>query len=655
MTTTSTQDDQAVPAAGHEHPLRALDAREIAATKAILQEQGLLPEHVMVVFEGIEEPHKSEVLSWTPGRTIDRVVRVMTVDTQSGAELDVLVSLTRAAVLSSTVIDPLVDGRAPISQAEGKVVARVLKADDDWNAALDRRGLDRDQVIANRLSAGNFSLEGEEGRRVYRALPMLKETAESNHWMHPIGGLVAYVDVTAERVIKVIDEGPLPVPTENADYRDPAVTGPARTDLRTISITQPDGPSFTLEDDVLSWWKWQMRIGFSMREGLTLHQVSFEDGDERRPVLYRASIAEMVVPYASTGPVRFWQNYFDVGEYLYGRYTNPLQNGCDCLGEITYRDAVFADEQGDAVVIPNAICIHEEDVGILWKHTDTASGQTDVRRQRRLVVSMFTTVGNYDYGLYWYFYLDGTIEFEAKLTGLVFAAAYPEVPEGLATEIAPGLGAPYHQHLFGARLDPMVDGVRSSVFEVSAERIPVGPDNERGNGFRMGRHQLLTEQAAVRDGDEGRHTTWRVSSADRTNRIGLPTEYELVPRGQTKLLADPSSVIASRAAFATHNLWVTQYDPAENYPAGDFVNQHPGGGGLPAYIAADRDLHEQDVVLWHTFGLTHFPRLEDYPIMPVDHAGFTFRPSGFFDRNPTLDVPESMPAHGDACHPHHHG
>lgn len=45
------------------------------------------------------------------------------------------------------------------------------------------------------------------------------------------------------------------------------------------------------------------------------------------------------------------------------------------------------------------------------------------------------------------------------------------------------------------------------------------------------------------------------------------------------------------------------------------------------------------MVLWHTFGISHIPRPEDWPVMPVEACGFRLRPWGFFDRNPTLDVP----------------
>ena len=79
---------------------------------------------------------------------------------------------------------------------------------------------------------------------------------------------------------------------------------------------------------------------------------------------------------------------------------------------------------------------------------------------------------------------------------------------------------------------------------------------------------------------------------------------------------------------------------------------HPGGAGLPKWTAADRDVDNADIVLWHTFGLTHFPRIEDWPVMPVDSAGFVLKPHGFFGANPTLDIPETV---GDHCAPGHHG
>jgi primary-amine oxidase len=192
-----------------------------------------------------------------------------------------------------------------------------------------------------------------------------------------------------------------------------------------------------------------------------------------------------------------------------------------------------------------------------------------------------------------------------------------------------------------------VDGPANRVEEVDVERVAMGPGNERGNAFTTRRTVLGSESAAQRDADPARNRAWHIVNPGRRNRVGRPVGYALTPQGLPTLLADPGSSIARRAAFATRHLWVTRYHPDERYSAGDLVNQHAGGAGLPAYAAADRGLDGEDIVVWHTFGLTHAPRLEDWPIMPVDRAGFTLKPAGFFDRNPTLDVP---PADAARCH-----
>ncbi|MGH3585490.1 MAG: primary-amine oxidase, partial [Pseudonocardia sp.] len=410
---------------------------------------------------------------------------------------------------------------------------------------------------------------------------------------------------------------------------------------------QPEGPSFTLTDgaggpgNLLEWENWSLQIGFDAREGLVLHRVGFRDRDRGgvvRPILDRASISEMVVPYGDPSPVRSWQNYFDTGEYLVGRNANALERGCDCVGDIVYLDAVISDETGRPRTLPNAVCLHEEDTGILWKHTDLWAGSAETRRNRRMVISFFTTVGNYDYGFYWYLHLDGTIECEVKATGVVFTSAHTgDTP--YAAQVAPGLGAPYHQHLFSARLDVALDGQCNRVEEVESVRVPMGEGNPRGNAFTRSRTVLGTEAGARRLADPLTGRTWLVTNPGSINRVGEPVGYTLHPEGLPVLLADDGASITRRAGFATRHLWVTRYDPQERYAAGDLVNQHPGGAGLPAYAAQDRGIDDAQIVVWHTFGLTHHPRPEDWPIMPVDRTGFRLRPTGFFDRNPTLDVP----------------
>ena len=196
-----------------------------------------------------------------------------------------------------------------------------------------------------------------------------------------------------------------------------------------------------------------------------------------------------------------------------------------------------------------------------------------------------------------------------------------------------------HQHLFSARLDMTVDGLANAVEEVDVTGLPIGPDNPYGNAIVQTVTRLTRESQAGRRADGSRGRTWRIVSTERANRFGRPTSYTLYPESAPVLLADPDSPLAQRAGFAANHLWVTRYDPDQRYPAGDFVNQNPGGAGIPAFIAGDRDIDGADIVLWHTFGPTHVPRPEDWPVMPVARCGFVLKPTGFFDRNPTLDVP----------------
>ncbi|MGO4385108.1 primary-amine oxidase [Specibacter sp. RAF43] len=635
--------------------LASLTGGEINQIRKILSEAGLVRPDTRFGYVGLKEPEKVKVLAAEAGTgpLPARLARVLLLNTGDGVATDAVVSLDEQAVISRETIDGTA-GQLPILEEEYEIVGPILLQNDEWLAALDARGVDPAKTVYVSLSAGVFGHEDEVGKRIIRVVSFVQNHPEDHPWAHPIDGLCAYVDTIERTVHRIVDDRTFSIPEEPGNFQDPQQQGPPLTGLKPIRITQPDGPSFTVDGSRVEWANWKFGISYDAREGLIIRQLSYADEGVDRPVMYRGSIAEMVVPYGDPSATRYWQNYFDTGEYLFGRSVNSLELGCDCVGEITYFDAVLSDELGVPKVIKNAVCMHEEDYGTLWKHTDGYTGVSEVRRNRRLVISFFTTIGNYDYGFYWYLYLDGTIECEAKLTGVVFTSAYQGEGYPFASEIAPGLGAPYHQHLFSARLDMTIDGTDNTVLEVDAQRVPMGAGNPWGNGFTSKSTVISTESDGARDANAAVGRSWHIVNRGKKNRLGRPVGYVLYPEQNPTLLADPASSIASRAAFTTKQLWVTQYAADEQYPAGDLVNQNPGGDGLPKYMAANRSLEDQDVVLWHTFGPTHFPRLEDWPVMPVDYSKFTLKPYGFFDRNPTLNVPASASEHcgagEDSCH-----
>jgi primary-amine oxidase len=650
----------AQPAVTSTSPLASLGADEYSRIRDIISADPAFTATTRFAYVGLEEPHKREVLAYSHGTgpRPERQARVMLLDMATGQSTDNIVSLDSESIVSTVDVD-LAKGQMPVLLEEFDAIGPICAEDPRWMEALAARDTTPDKVMCVPLSAGSYGFEEEVGRRIVRVLAFRKDYPEDHPWAHPLEGLCAYVDTADRKITRLIDTGVVPIPAESGNFDDPKVQGAPLTTLKPIEISQPEGPSFEVDGESVTWANWKFDIGFDAREGLILRNLSFSDAGEDRPVIYRASISEMVVPYGDPSPVRFWQNYFDLGEYLFGRFTNSLQLGCDCVGEIKYFNAVLADEAGTPYTIKNGICMHEEDFGTLWKHSDMFTGSHEVRRSRRLVISTFTTVGNYDYGFYWYLYLDGTIELEAKLTGILFTSGYTEAGAPYSSEVAPGLGAPYHQHLFSARLDMMVDGLSNAVDEVDAVRLPFSEANDRGEAFTNSVTRLATEKGAARESDGSVGRVWHIVNTEKTNRLGRPTGYTLFPQHQPTLMADSESSLAKRATFATKHLWVTQYDPKERYASGDYVHQSAGGDGLPAFVAEDKSVDGEDIVLWHTFGPTHFPRVEDWPVMPTDYAKFTLKPNGFFGKNPTLNVPPnvaaghcSTPAAADAhsCH-----
>ena len=631
----------------NDHALDPLTPAEIERAVSILRAERELGSRVR--FESVElrEPPKDSIASRNGHGPAGREAMIILLDNDTGATHEAVVSLTEGRVASWTHI-PGVQPRLMLD--EFFECENAVKESEEFRAALRKRGIDdTGMVMVDPWPAGNYGVAEEEGMRLSFARSWLKTGPNDNGYARPIEGVIAVVDLNEMRVIRVDDHGVVPMPPNDGNYAAEFVQE-FRTDLKPLEVVQPEGPSFSVDGNLVSWQKWSFRVGYTRREGLVLHQVSYEDQGRTRPVINRASLAELVVPYGDPEEKNFRKNAFDVGEGGIGSLANSLTLGCDCLGQIYYFDATLNNSRGEPVQIPNAVCLHEEDFGILWKHTDWRTGQVEVRRSRRLVISFIATVGNYEYGFFWHFYQDGNIEFQVKLTGIVnnMALEPGEVPK-YGTVIAPQLGGHIHQHFFSVRLDMSVDGPANSVYEVNTRAEPIGPDNPQGNAFFAEKSLLGTESEAQRTIDPYAGRYWLIANPSVNNYVGQPVSYKLVPGDNILPFAHPEASVSKRAGFARKNLWVTPYHPDEMSPTGPYPNQHPGGDGLPKWTQANRNVENTDIVVWYNFGSHHVPRPEDWPVMPVMYTGFKLMPVGFFDRNPALDVPPSAHSNGH-CH-----
>ncbi|KAI8464298.1 MAG: copper amine oxidase [Monoraphidium minutum] len=647
------------------HPLDPLAPAEVAAAAAACRARaaaagGAAGGGLRFNTVTLLEPPKAQLLCFLAGRAAApprRAFCVLQAPPVFGV-IEAVVDLSHppsggpgaAAVVSWVVLDgDKMDGQPLATPDDCLEAERIARACPRVRAALAARGVDD----MGKLACDPWAIHaGRWKGRLMQVFTYLKLSPDDNEYAHPLD-VVPIVDLNTGEVVDIeaYPSPPKNIPMKGGNYHRTLLEMPFREGPKPLHILQPEGPSFKVDGHRVEWQQWDFRVGFNGREGLVLYDVAYtdpQDAGRRRPVVHRASIVEMSVPYADPAPPYNRKCAFDAGDYGLGFAANSLELGCDCLGVVHYWDGVVNDSKGEPVVIPSAVCLHEEDAGLLWKHVDYRTGYAEVRRARRLVVSFIMTAVNYEYCFYWYLNQDGTIGHEIKLTGILSTSLLTPGEPGkskFGTMVAEGVNAAAHQHIFSARLDLAVDddegGRGLVVSELNAVRHASDPvTNPAGNAFSESETDLTTVHAAQRMASPDAARVWRVKNPSRTHPFTRqPVAYHIFPPGGPVLLASPDSAVARRGKFTTSSLHVTPHADDQLYPAGYYVFQSEKDSGLAEWTKEDRPLVGQDPVVWLTFAFTHFVRPEDYPVMPCDTIGFSIRPHGFFRCNPALDVP----------------
>ncbi|KAI9451599.1 copper amine oxidase [Russula earlei] len=589
----------------------------------------------------------------------------------------------------------LPEGTQPqLSPAELRACEDIVRNDARIQTLAKEVGILPHQIFADGWSIG-YDDRFPVSSRLQQALLFARFSQHENLYAHPLltlcTGKVLHIDfpgaypgVPASTQPPPLDKDALehsqrsriPPPLTRHDFLPDLIEENAKRDGKEwkqrvaptpLHVVQPEGVSFKIDRHVLEWQKWKMHIAFSHREGIALSTITYDDDGVLRPLFYRLSLAEMVVPYGAPEYPHPRKFAFDVGEYGMGTMANELSLGCDCLGQIHYLSGAYTGYDGSAVVINDVICIHEEDAGLLWKHSDYRDGgRAHTVRSRRLVVSMVCTLANYEYVWNYFFYQDGSIEFEIRLTGIlqVYVAA-PNEPAPYATRVAPGINAHFHQHLFSVRIDPMVDGILNSVVETDVLPATAGygsPENFAGNAFQVHDRLLRRASEGAREWDASTDRRWRIVSAGRKHYASeQQTGYSIGAKGgATVALPRPESWVGRRATFTRNTLWVVREkedvrEGGRMWPSGKYVPQarEEPADSLARWVRDDGDesIENEDLLVYVTVGTTHIPRPEDWPVMPVDHVRLTLKPNSFFSANPSLDVPggkdeRSVPAFG---------
>lgn len=639
-----------------DYPLDPLSAAEFVAVSAILSRERGVGDGWRINCIEMVEPSKADLAAFDDGGVRPpRKAVVLCLERANNATYKSVVSLTEDRIESFEHVPGV---QANFTVDEFYECDAMLRSHPDVIAALTKRGItDLDLVFMDTWTYGAAVAPPEyRDRRIGWSDTWLREGPGTNPYATAVSGLHCVVDLNSMELLRVEDDDPFAgggqPPKAMGEYVPKHIperirAGWNREPLEPLDIVQAKGPSFTLTGNLLQWQNWSVRVGFNHREGMTLHALKYRDGERVRSVAHRMSFAEMMVPYRDPSVDHYRRTAFDIGEWGLGFMTTSLELGCDCLGEIRYLDATLHNSKGEPYEIRNAVCIHEEDNAVLWKHVDSTSG-AEVRRMRRLTISSHVTVANYEYLIYWRLYQDGNVECEVRATGIMVTTPLPEGrPHPNGTLVDERTYAPFHQHFLVARLDLDVDGSDNTVYMSESYAEPISPENPYGLSVVQRNVPLRNERQAIQDLNFATQRAWKVVNTNVVNGLGTHPSYKLVPTGALPPMFDPDSPVFQRATVIGHTLWVTPNDPDERWPAGEFVNQSDGDTGLGAWTQANRSIDNTDVVLWYVFGIHHITRPEDWPIMPVDVVSFWLKPYGFFDRNPSLDVPATPAAH---CH-----
>ncbi|KAF2195382.1 hypothetical protein K469DRAFT_698975 [Zopfia rhizophila CBS 207.26] len=639
------------------HPLAPLSSSEITSAAAIIKASW--PTHTDLHFKVItlEEPPKAEVLpfleaehSRKPLPVISRKAFLNYYIRNTNKFHEAVVDLSTGRVLRNVLLGPNIH-----ANGDGEEIVAIEKA------ALQDEGV-KAEIAKLKLPAGTVVISdpwiyGSDGinddDRMYQCFlymrdPMNPTEADSNHYALPLpispvvsteSMKVIRIDILPtgeDNTIKPIEPYQIKPPNEYIPEHQPL-----RTDLKPLNVIQPEGASFQVSHEgtssVLSWQKWNFRVGFNQREGMVLYDVRY-DG---RSLFYRMSLSDMNIPYADPRHPYHKKSAFDLGDAGAGIMANNLKLGCDCLGSIYYLNAMLSDDKGGVIHMENVICIHEQDAGIGWKHTNYRTGRAAVVRSRELVLQSIITVSNYEYILAFVFNQAGEIDYEIRATGVLSTQPVDdgiEVPFG--TVVHPGVLAVHHQHIFSLRVDPALEGHSNRLVYDEAHPMPRSDFNPHGIGYYV--QETVVEESGGYDTDVDKNRVFKIQNNNVRNPVnGKPVAYKIQAPAFQKILSDKDSFNYKRSEFSDHNIYVVKYRDGELYAGGKYTNQSRGGTGVRSWANRKESVKDTDFVLYIQAGINHIPRVEDFPVMPCEILKIHLKPVNFFDRNPALDVPPS--------------
>ena len=642
------------------HPLDPLTAEELAVVRDVLSASGAFSPNTNFVWVELDEPAKAVVEGFRPGSDFPRRARLAAVDYDKMKTSEVVVDIGArriASIKDLGGLQPGIDGR------DIAIARSVVDSDAAIKQALIRRGMKIPGKVSEAVQVLYYSIGRdatfENNRHRLMRVAFASDQIAVNMGSPFVDGLMAVIDLYSRKAIQIYDRAgvqssKVPHDIFNPTYR----TVLNQTDRR---AAQRSG-DIKIEQNVVSWRNWRFRYGFNLREGLVLYQIAVNDAGKWRSVVYRASVSETLTSYLDPDGFRSWLEVLDEGGGGLGYDSIAVQPGREVPGAATALNVLLPNPTRPAFssTFGRRVYLYERDGGNLMYYRQ--GDRTAHASATELVVGFFASLGNYDYGFNWVFKQDGSFAFEVELAGEVLtkfveakkcqtcaAIANGTGNDGRAIEsrgddqygtlVYPNVVALNHQHWFNLRLDFDIDGTKNAVMENNMRRVERDsarkePDDDP---VFIETHTIFRRAVdAKRDADHETSRSWTIYNPASVNQIGRPAGYMIMP-GENAMAEFPMRRETGTVGFAFHHLWVTPLRDHEIYAAGAYPDQAKSDyRDTLYYYANDEAIYDKDIVVWYSLGMTHAPRVEDYPLMSDVKLGVSFLPDGFFSRNPAL-------------------
>ncbi|KAK1558446.1 hypothetical protein Q3G72_002400 [Acer saccharum] len=637
------------------HPLDSLTIQEINKVRSILSSyKPFASSFSAIQFHSLslDEPDKNLVLAWKKGNPFPPR-KAFVIALLNGKSHRVTVDIDSSQVTEHNIHTG--SGYPTLSSDDLSTALQVTLSDAEFNQSVTNRGVALSDLACVTPSPGWYGSDEENGRII--KVQCYSSEGSPNFYMRPIEGLTVTVDIDRKKVVKISNTGrDIPVPkSTNTDYRYKAPSEKKKP-LNPISIEQPKGPSFIVEDGhTVKWANWEFHIKADQRAGLVISRAMVEDSEsgELRSVMYKGFSSELFVPYMDPDENWYFKTYMDAGEFGLGATALPLVPLDDCPRYSYYMDGIFVAADGKPFVQSNMICLFERYAGdISWRHSEIPLFGFQIREARpkvTLVARMAASVGNYDYIFDWEFQTDGLIRIKVGLSGMLMVKGTPyenmnQVPhhhqdEMTGTFVSENVIGVVHDHFITFHLDMDIDedGSNNSFVKVNlVKEENLTGKSPRKSYLKTKRHVAKTEKDAQIKLKLYDPSEFHVINPSRRSRLGNPVGYKVVPGGTAASLLDHDDPPQQRSAFTNNQIWVTPYNRTEQWAGGLFVYQGRGDDTLAVWSERNRSIENKDIVLWYTLGFHHIPCQEDFPIMPTVSSSFDLKPVNFFESNPIL-------------------